>query len=145
MLIKPLIKMLALLLIGISVFAGAPQSGLVKAKFEIDGTESKDKFRILLYADGVATEPTVSDDGYFAVPPLNIRKVDVRLISGKYNLLYEDVYLAKLRGTLTFGVNEHLSTKDSHCKRGQKLVSSHSLVFEPDDAEGTGMVVEVCK
>jgi len=145
MIIKPLTKMLAILLIGLSIFGAVPQSGLVKAKFQIDGKESKAKFRILLYADGVATEPTISDDGYFSVPPLNVRTVDVRFISGKYNLVYEDVYSGKLRGTLTFGVKKHLSTKDSHCKGGQKLVSSHSLEFEPPDTIGTEMVVEVCK
>jgi hypothetical protein len=143
--IKPLMRPFLLILVGISVFAAGSQSALVKAKFEIDGKESKDKFRIVLYADGVATEPTLSDDGSFSVPALTVQKVDVRLLSGQYNLLYENVYLTKLRGTLTFGVKEHLSTEDSHCKRGQELMSSYSLNFEPDDAEGTGMVVEVCK
>lgn len=142
-------KLSALLLVlglfGLTVVGAANQTTSVKAKFEIDGKETKDKFRILLYVDGAATEPTVSDDGHFFVSALNAEKVDVRFISDKYDLLYEDIYLAKLRGTLIFGVTEHFSDEDPPCKPGQKLVSSYSLDFQPDDAEGTSLIVTVCK
>src|SRR5437016_10482615 len=122
--IKPLMNLLSLVLVTFSALAAATQTGPVKAKFEIDGKETQDKFRVVLYADGVATEPSISADGNFNVPPLTIPTVDVRLISGKHDLLYKDVYVTKLRGTLTFGVKEHFSGKDSHCKRRQKLLSS---------------------
>ena len=127
------------------LMTGGSQSGSVKAKFEIDGKETKDKFRIVLYADGVATEPTISDDGTFSVPVLNVPKVNVRFISGQYDLFYEDVYVAKLRGTLTFGVTKTLSGHQALCKRGHKLVSSFSLEFDPGDGDGTAMTVTTCK
>ena len=117
----------------------------VKAKFEADGKESKQKFRVLLYNDGAPIEPTVSEDGQFYVPALNVEKVDVRFISGKHDLFYEDVYLKKLRGNLVFGVKENLSGEEASCESGKKLIAAYYLEFHPDDAEGTALSVTVCK
>ncbi len=135
---------MSIVLVGFSVLAAATQSVSVKANFEIDGKETKDKFRIVLYVDSIATEPTVFDDGSFFVPPLDVKTVDVQLISGKYNLLYKDVYVAKLRGTLTFDVKQDFSDTDSRCKPGEKLVKFYSLEFDPGDGDGTVMTVNVC-
>ena|SRR4028118_32835 len=117
----------------------------VEAKFEVDGKESKQRFRVVLYADGAPVEPTVTDDGQFYVPTLSVEKVDVRFISGKYDLLYEDVYLKKLRGNLVFGVEENVSAEDAGCEPGKKLLAAYSLEFHPEDAEGTAMIVKVCQ
>jgi hypothetical protein len=124
--------------------AGA-QTYPVRAKFEVDGKESKRKFRVLLYADGAPIEPTVSDDGKFYVPALDIEWVDVRLISGKHDLLYQGVYLKKLRGSLTFGVKENLSGEEAACEPGKKLVAAYYLEFHPDDAAGTVLSIKVCE
>jgi hypothetical protein len=137
--------LLSIIIISLSLLTGGAQNATVKAKFQIDGKETKDKFRIVLYADGVATETTISDDGIFSVPALNVSKVNVRFISGQYDLLYEDVYVVKLRGTLTFGVTKTLPGHQALCKRGRRLVSSHSLEFDPGDGDGTAMTVTVCK
>jgi hypothetical protein len=123
------------------------QSTTVKAKFQIDDKETKKKFRIILYANGVATEPSVSTDGSFGLPALNTERVDVRLISGKYNLLYEGIYLNKLQGPLTFQVFtspaafKRLSDLDFSCKAGQKLIAAYNL----DYGDGTEMTVTTCK
>ena len=135
----------SLLSLALGLFtASASQGGFVKAKFEIDGKETKDKFRILLEVNDQIFEPSVSDDGHFLVPVVNINKVDVRLVSGKHNLLFEEVYVTKLRGTLIFKVKEDLSKVESACKPGHKAIAWHSLEFEPDDAEGTEMTVLAC-
>jgi hypothetical protein len=135
----------SIIIVSLSLLTGGAQNVTVKAKFQIDGKETKDKFRIILYADGVATETTISDDGTFPVPALNVPKVNVRFLSGQYDLLYEDVYVVKLRGTLTFGVTKTLPGHQALCKRGRRLVSSHSLEFDPGDGDGTAMTVTVCK
>ena len=128
-----------------TLLAQAPST--VKAKFQIDDKETKKPFRIILYANGVATEPTVSIDGSFLLPALKTERVDVRLISGKYNLLYEGIYLNKLQGPLTFQVFtspskfKRLSDLDFSCKAGQKLVAAYNL----DYGDGTEMTVTTCK
>jgi hypothetical protein len=137
--------LLSIIIISLSLLTGGAQNATVKAKFQIDGKETKDKFRFILYADGVATETTISDDGTFPVPALNVPKVNVHFISGQYDLLYEDVYVVKLRGTLTFGVTKTLPGHQALCKRGRRLVSSRSLEFDPGDGDGTAMTVTVCK
>ena len=77
----------SIIIVSLSLLTGGAQNVTVKAKFQIDGKETKDKFRIILYADGVATETTISDDGTFPVPALNVPKVNVRFLSGQYDLL----------------------------------------------------------
>ena len=130
-----------------AVFSGVAdaQTYPAKAKFEVDGKESKQKFRVLLYVDGAPVEPTVSDDGEFNVPALDVEWVDVRLISGRHDLLYQGVYLKKLYGTLVFGVKKKLSDEEASCKPGKKLVRAYYLKFRPDDAEGTELLVTECK
>ncbi len=95
----------------LTLFSGlaVAQSFPVKARFEVNGKVSKKRFRVLIYANGAPIEPTVSEDGQFCVPDLSVEQVDVRLISGRYDLLHEGVYLKKLRGQLVFGVKNHPS------------------------------------
>jgi hypothetical protein len=118
-----------------------------KVEFKINDKPTTKKIRIILYVDGVATEPSVSDDGTFLLPALNSEWVNVRLISGKYNLLYEHIYLKKLRGALTFRVFtnraalDRLSDSDSKCLPGHNLISAYDLNFH----DGTEVIVTTCK
>jgi hypothetical protein len=119
----------------------------VKAKFLIDEKETKKPFRIILSANGVITEPSISADGSFLLPTLNAERVDVRLVSVKYNLFYEGIYFGKLAGPLTFQVFtsasafKRLSDLDFNCKPGQKLVTAYNL----DYGDGTEVTVTTCK
>lgn len=146
--IKKLVtQLLSLALASLCCTAVLAQTVTVRAKFEIDGKETKKKFKIILYANGVATETRISEDGSFSLPTLNAQWVDVRLISGKYNLLYEKIYLNKLRGPLTFRVFtsrsafDRLSDTDSKCLPGQKWRAAHDL----DYGDGTTVTVTTCK
>lgn len=144
-LIQTLVLLGAIAAVGVSA---SGQSLPVRAEFKIDGKESTQNFRIMLYADGMPVEPTVSDDGQFYVPPMNVEQVDVRFIAGKHDLFYEGVYFKKLRGRLIFGVNTKPSASDAACLKEypkKKVVAVYSLEFEPEDAEGTEMVVSICK
>jgi hypothetical protein len=135
---------LILVLLALSIAHGGAQAGIVHAKFKVDGKESKDKFRIILYVNDEPIEPTVSDDGNFLMPVVNLNKIDIRFISGEHDLRYDGVYVSKLRGTLTFGVRQDLSKVESHCKPTQKLVAQYSIEFDDDDAEATAMTIDVC-
>ena len=129
------------LLLGV---AGA-QTYPVKAKFEVDGKESRQRFRVLIYAEGGLIEPDVSENGEFYVPVSDIEWADVRLVSAEHDLLYKHVYLKKLQGNLVFGVRENISGEATTCEAGSRLMALYYLVFHPDDAEGTRMDVQVCK
>jgi hypothetical protein len=147
MITKLATQVFALVLAGLCCAAALAQTVTVKAKFEIDGKETKKKVKIILYVNGVATELPVFDDGAFLFPALDSQSVDVRLISGKHNLLYKDIYLNKLRGPLTFRVFtsraafNRLSDTESKCLSGQKLISAYDLNF----GDGTQMTVTTCK
>jgi hypothetical protein len=140
-------RVLVCLVLAASVGAAPSQSVPVKIEFRVDAKATNKKVRIILYVNGVATEPPVSDDGSFLFPALSAQSVDVRLISGKYNLLYNDIYLNKLRGPLTFRVFtsraafNRLSDTESKCLSGQKLISAYDLNF----GDGTQMTVTTCK
>ena len=118
-----------------------------KVEFKIDDKPTTKKIRIILYANGHAAEPNVADDGRFVLPALGAEWVDVRLVSGKYNLLYEHIFLKKLDSDLTFRVFSgraafrRLSDTDDKCPPGQSLASAHDLNFH----DGTQVTVTTCK
>ncbi len=118
-----------------------------KVEFKIDERPTTKKIRVILYANGHANEPNVADDGTFILPALDVEWVDVRLISGKYNLFYEHIFLKKLDSDLTFRVFtgrsafRRLSDTDDKCPPGQSLSAAHDLNFH----DGTQMVVTTCK
>jgi len=113
----------------------------------IDEKPTTKQIRIILYAKGHTTEASIADDGTFILPTLDAEWVDVRLVSGKYNLFYERVFLKKLDSDLTFRVFTNraafrrLSDTDDKCPPGQSLSSAHDLDFH----DGTQMVVTTCK
>jgi len=127
----------------VSVAQGVPR----KVEFKIDEKPTTKQIRIILYAKGHTTEASIADDGTFILPTLDAEWVDVRLVSGKYNLFYERVFLKKLDSDLTFRVFTNraafrrLSDTDDKCPPGQSLSSAHDLDFH----DGTQMVVTTCK
>ena len=118
-----------------------------KIEFFVNDKPTKNKVRILVEVHSVGTEATVSDDGTFIMPSSKAEWVDVRLISGKHDLLYSHIYLKKLTGDLTFRVftsekwfGRLKERKDLGCKPGQKWLSSYDL----DHHDGTEVTVTNC-
>jgi hypothetical protein len=135
-------------LVFVSLCGATPAQDVpIKVEFKIDEKPTTKKVRIVLYADGRATEPNVSNDGRSLLPALDAEWVDVRLVSGKYNLLYEHIFLKKLRGDLTFRVFtsraafRRLSDTESKCAPGQNLTLAYDLNFH----DGTQVTVTTCK
>jgi hypothetical protein len=120
----------AILVFCCSGIVAQPQQSPVKVEFKVDEKATNKRIRIILYANGVATEPAVSNEGTFIFPSLADEWVDVRLISGKYDLLYSHIYLNKLRGPLIFRVftsRRLLRTeREQHAKTTDQLASNNS-------------------
>ena len=80
----------------------------IKVKFEINGKESSQPFKIFLSVGGGAIfKPTITDNSF--VLPLELRsakKVQLRFKSGKYDLDYGEIYLLKFDGEMIFGVDD---------------------------------------
>src|SRR5438128_1712190 len=88
----PVLTVVILTLVG-SVSA---QNHCVKVKFEVDGKEVDQKFRVLLYFDNKILEPTVVGNSFISPAELKDQeKVNVRFLSGGYDLSFESVYVTK--------------------------------------------------
>ena len=117
-----------------------------KVEFKIDEKPTTKKIGIILYSNGHATETNIADDGTFILPTLDAEWVDVRLISGKYNLLYEHIFLKKLDNDLTFRIFtgrkafRRLSDTEAKCAPGQNVTSAYDLNFH----DGTQVTVTTC-
>ena len=138
----------AILVIGcaflFSIAANA-QTDSIKVKFEIDGKESHQPFRILLSANGASFEPPIIDNSFTFPPELRSHeKVGVRFICGKYDLNYGEVNLSKFSGEMIFGIDkkpfaeENLPTEPPPDK---ELVGIYYIRFEPDKGAATMLVV----
>gem|GEM_PF-5353208 len=119
----------------------------VKVEFFVNDRPTTKKVRIIFSAYGINTEPSVSDDGTFLMPVFNTEWVDVRLISGKHDLLYSHIYLKKLYGNPTFRsftsekwLRRLTEREDLGCRLGQKWLSSYDLDYH----DGTKVTVTNC-
>ena len=92
-----------------TAFSGSvdAQTNPVKIKFEVDSKESNQPFKILLSVERSAIfEPPISDNGIVFPPELrNSKWLQLRFISGEYDLYYENVHISKFDGEMTFGVD----------------------------------------
>lgn len=72
------------------------QTDQIKVRFRVDGKEVHHPFRIEISLNGFVLKPKV-ENGSFPYPAelLNDEKVDLRFISGKYDLDFENVPLKK--------------------------------------------------
>ena len=124
------------------------QTDCVKIKFEVDGKEVKQKFKIILYDNNKAIEPLVSENGFTV--PLEIRnseKVNVRFLSGEYDLFFESVYLPKFKTDWVVGIDRKPFDKDNlpQSQPEKELLLIYYINFVPKDGDGTRMLVEVYK
>jgi hypothetical protein len=129
------------------VFADAAnaQTDPISVKFEVDGKEVHQPFNIQISLNGLVLEPEIRNSG-FVFPPefLNQEKVNVRFISGKYNLFYEGVYMTKFNGEMVFGLENLPAGED--CNRTKpspdaKPMMIYWLEFHPKNAAGTKLAV----
>ena len=75
-------------------------------KFELDGTPVVQPFKLSLTVRGKTVEARVTRDGFVVPADLpESETVDVRFESGKYNLLFESVPVAKFNTDWVFGVD----------------------------------------
>jgi hypothetical protein len=82
------------------------QTDPIKVQFEVDGKEVHQSFRIEISLNGLVLKPKI-EKGSFLFPPelLSQEKVNLRFISGKYDLSFENIPVKNFSGGLTFGVD----------------------------------------
>lgn len=145
------IKLVSLGLIILSVLlmaqAANGQTEPIKVKFIVDGEEVHQPFKIQLVLNQLVLKPRIKDGSFFLPGELaNQEKVDVRFISGKYDLYYDDVYLTKFSdgGEFVFGVDNKPFDED-HLRDapppGRELQFVYYLTFMPRNFEGTELTV----
>lgn len=144
-------ELTALILVCCSVMLTNPtnaQTNCVKVKFEVDGKEVKQKFKILLYVNNEVIEPLMSENG-FTVPPeiRHSEKVNVRFLSGEYNLFFESVYLPKFKTDWIVGIDRKPFDKENlpQSQPDKELLGIYYITFVPKDGLETRIVVEEYK
>jgi hypothetical protein len=83
------------------------QDEVIKVRFEIDGKEIHQPFKILLSVQSSAVfEPPITDDGFTLPPELRGQeKINIRLLYKKYGLDYGDIHISKFSGEMVFGID----------------------------------------
>jgi hypothetical protein len=81
------------------------QPNPIKIRFEIDGKHVRQPFRINVFRNGLVFRPKIAH-GTFVFPPelLADEKVNLRFISGKYDLYFENIPLRTFND-ITIGVD----------------------------------------
>ena len=133
-----------LYVLGSFVITVSAQSKPVKFRFEVDGLPMKGRPKIVLYAADQKVEAAISGNSFVFPSALEkYEKVNVRFISGKYNLLFESVYLSKFEGEWVIGVDKEPFDKDNtaSAQPGRQIREIHYITFSPLQGDGTRMVV----
>lgn len=123
------------------------QDNFVKVSFEIDGKRVEERFKILIYVDGMTIEPLRFENG-FVVPAWikKVEKVRVRFWFGKHNLLFEPVYIAKFETDWIVGIdNKPFDQENVDPQAGKELKVVYYIDFVPHDGDETRLVVKVPK
>jgi hypothetical protein len=143
---------ISLLLLAVSCYfamffasAGA-QTDSIKVKFEIDGKRVEQSFRVLIETEGKIIEPPIVKSSFLVPSEIKGKeKVNVRFLSGEHDLYFEGVYAGKFKTNWTVGIdNKPFDVEnllDSASDIEVKII--YYINFEPEDADGTRMVVSV--
>lgn len=84
----------------------AAQADRVKFRFEVDGKQVDEKFKVLLYLSGKAVEPEMFGSSFTVPPEAQGREsAGVRFFSEKYDLYFDPVYLPKFKTDWTVGID----------------------------------------
>ena len=141
---KYLVSAMTLYIVALFAMTVSAQSKSVEFRFEVDGAPKKGHPRIVLYAGDEKVEASISDSDFVFPSSLQkYEKVDVRFISGKYNLLFESVYLSKFEGEWVIGVDRKPFDKDNiaSAQPGRHIREIYYINFNPLHGDGTRMVV----
>jgi hypothetical protein len=144
-----LVAITALYLAMLSVSTKA-QTECVKIKFEIDGKEVVgEKFKVLIDADGQTIEPKLLENG-FVVPPevSNWQKIELRFVSGEYELLFSPLTKYHFDSEWIIGVNNppfKEQDETSASQEGKELKLIYYIEFHPKKGAATSWVTRVYK
>lgn len=130
------------------VMAAHAQLPTVKIlRFEVDGKEVKEDFKITLYANNQIIEPLRVEDGFIVPPEIrSCENVGVRFLSENYDLVFDQVYLSKFDTDWIVGVdNKPFDQEYIEPKEARKLKLIYYLQFVPRRGDETRMVVKVHK
>jgi hypothetical protein len=130
-----------------ALFGGSAmgQSEMVKVKFEVDGQEIRQKFKITIYAGDETIEPCIEKDGFIVPPAIKkYEKVGVRFVSGSHDLFFDSVYLPKFGSDWVVGVDKKPFAEENLPERPHKKIKLiYYINFISRTADGTRMVVQV--
>jgi hypothetical protein len=120
-------------------------------KFEVDGKEVDQEFRVLLYVDNKVIEPRRVGSRFIVPPELkDNEKVHVRFLSGKYDLSFDPVYAPKFETDWVVGIDnapfdsENVDSENPD-PAGKRLLVIWYLDSVPKEGDGTRLVVKVYK
>jgi hypothetical protein len=127
-----------------SAAAANAQATRVRFRLEIGGKQVESHPKIILYAgDKEIQAPVVGHT--FTVPPEveKLQKVNVRFLTGKYDLFFESVYLSKFEGEWIIGVDKKPFDKENlaSAQPRRQIRGIHYINFSPTTGDGTRMVV----
>jgi len=127
------------------------QTSCVKVKFEIDGIEVDQKFKVLVHINNEVIEPSIVGKGFIVPPDLkNHETVGVQFLSGEYDLFFESVHKSAFETDWIVGVdkppfdNENISSEKPD-PPGKELLIIYYITFIPKNGEETRLVVKVYK
>ncbi len=125
----------------------APTSALdwVRLKFEIDGKEKQQRYKIFFYVNGQEIEPMLVDGGFLVPPEVkNAKWTEVRFKSGAYDLFFGSVYQSKFATDWLVGIDtkpfDSENVSDEAAKR-TKII--YYINFESRVGDDTRLVVAV--
>lgn len=141
---KHLVSAMTLYIFASFAMTVSAQSKSVEFRFEVDGVPKKGSPRVVFYAGHENLEAAISGNNFVVPPSLyKYEKVDVRFISGEYNLLFESVYLSKFEGDWVIGVDRKPFDKGNTaaaqpCRQIREI---HYINFNSLQGDGTRMMV----
>jgi len=118
-------------------------------RFEIDGVRNDQRFKVLFQVGKKVIEPLRFENGFVVPAGLEgLDKVDIRFVSGKYDLLFESVHASAFVTDWIIGVDTKPFDKDNLERSppaGKKLALVYYIQFVPKNGEDTKMTVRVYK
>ena len=119
----------------------------VRLKFEVDGKEKKQSYKILLYLNNQIIEPLLVDGGFLMPPELKDQEyLDFPFKSARYDLFSDTIYTAKFQTDWTIRVDtkpfDQANVSDEEAKN-TKLI--RYINFESRVADGTRLIVREMK
>jgi hypothetical protein len=133
----------------IPVNPATTQSDRVKVKFEVDGNEIKQKFKVMLYVDDQVIEPVMSRNRFMVPPEIkNNEWVNVRFLSGGYDLYFGAIHVSAFETAWIVGVDNKPFDKENTASEepepvDKKLSNIYYIHFVSKSGLDTRTVVKV--